>query len=238
MDYNMTESMRSLRTNLLFCGDDIKSVIITSTLPDEGKSTISMNIARSFAEMGRKTILIDADLRKSVVLSVNGIRLENRGTIFGLSHYLSGQKKLEEITYETEVENLHMIVAGPVVSNSTELLDKKYFNRMLERYREEYDMVIIDGSPLGLVIDSAVMAPKCDGTILVVEQGNADRKMIYSVKQQLNTAGANILGVVLNKVKSSTTGYYKRYYKKGYGYGYGHGYYRKDGEEDSYEAIK
>lgn len=217
MDYDMLESMRSLRTNLLFCGDGIKSVLVTSSLPDEGKSTISMNIARSFAEAGNNVALIDCDLRKSVMIGENGMRLVSGNSIYGLSHYLSGQKKLEEVLYETDIENMSLILSGPVVPNPTELLENHYFDKMMTYMTEKYDMVILDGSPLGLVIDSAVIAPKCDGTILVIEQGNASRKFIQGVKLQLEQSGAKIFGVVLNKVQKKTSRYYNKYYKDGYG---------------------
>lgn len=217
LDYGVTEGMRSLRTNISFCGDNIHSIVITSTVPDEGKSTLSMNLARALAEDGKKVILLDADLRKSVAVGRYGIRKEKKGTIYGLSHYLSGQKRLEDVIYGTSVEGLDMVIAGPVVPNPTEILGNHYFDEMLEQLKETYDMILVDGPPIGSVIDSAVIAAKCDGAILTIEQGRVSRRFIQNVKKQLETSGVKILGAVLNKVKRNSTGYYKEYYKAYYG---------------------
>ena len=218
LDYGITEAMRSLRTNISFCGDDIHSIVITSTVPDEGKSTLSMNLARAFTEDGKKVILLDADLRKSVLVGRYGLQKEKKGkTIFGLSHYLSGQKPLDQVIYETNIEGLDLVISGPVVPNPTEILVNHYFEEMLEKLKMKYDMILIDGPPIGSVIDSAVIAAKCDGAIMVIEQGKVSRHFVQNVKKQLESSGVNILGAVLNKVKRNSTGYYKEYYKAYYG---------------------
>lgn len=217
LDYGMTEAMRSLRTNISFCGDKIHAILLTSTVPDEGKSTISMNLARALVEDGKKVLLVDADLRKSVLVGRYGIRKENKGAFFGLSHYLSGQKNLDEVIYETNIEGLDLIISGPVVPNPTEILGNQYFDDMMSKMKLKYDMILVDGSPMGSVIDSAVIAAKCDGAILVIEQGKVSKRFIQSVKKQLETSGVKILGAVLNKVKRNSTGYYKEYYKAYYG---------------------
>lgn len=187
-DYGMTEAMRSLRTNISFCGDDIQTILLTSTMPDEGKSTIALNLARALAENNKKVLLLDADIRKSVMIGYNGIQKVGWGTIYGLSHYLTGQRKLDEVIYETNIENLYLIVSGPVVPNPTEILGNHYFGKMLQTLKSEYDMIIIDGAPIGSVIDSAVIAPKCDGAILVIEQGRASKRFIKNTKKQLEVS--------------------------------------------------
>lgn len=217
LDYGMTEAMRSLRTNISFCGDKIHSILITSTVPDEGKSSISMNLARAMAEDGKKVLLIDADMRKSVLVGRHGLHKEGKGAIYGLSHYLTGQKKLEEVVYETNCEGVDLVISGPTVPNPTEILGNQYFDEMMEKLEAQYDMILVDGPPVGLVIDSAVIASKCNGVIMVVEQGNVSRRFVQSAKKQLETSGAKILGAVLNKVKKNSTGYYKEYYKAYYG---------------------
>lgn len=217
LDYGMTESMRSLRTNISFCGDKIHSILLTSTVPDEGKSTLSMNLARALAEDGKKVLLIDVDLRKSVLVGRYGIQKEKIGTIYGLSHYLSGQKSLDEVVYETDMEGIDLIISGPVVPNPTEILGNQYFDDMMTKMKMKYDMILVDGTPIGSVIDSVVVAAKCDGAILVIEQGKVSRRFIQNVKKQLETSGVKILGAVLNKVKRNSTGYYKEYYKAYYG---------------------
>lgn len=221
-DYSFAESMRSLRTNLSFCGDDIKCILLTSTAPDEGKSTISLNLACSLAKDKKRVLLVDADLRKSVLVGRQGVRLEKGGILYGLSHYLSGQKKLDDIIYQTNQEGMDLIVAGPSMPNPTEMLGNHYFVELIEKARQIYDVIIVDGTPIGSVIDSVVVARECDGAILVVEQGNVSRKFIQRIKKQLENSGVRILGAVLNKVKISSKGYYyNEYYKPYYGE-YGH----------------
>lgn len=226
-DYGRREAMNSLRTNLQFCGDDKKVIMFTSCTPDEGKSTVTIELARSLSEDGKKTILIDADLRKSVL--VGRYRIHSDVEIFGLSHYLSGQKKLHEVIHETDIPNFDMIVAGPLAPNPTELLGKKYFGEMLEQLKETYDMVLIDCPPLGWVIDAAVVAPVCDGAILVVESNAISYRYLQEVKKQLELTGVQILGSVLNKVKAQSGGYYNRYYG-----GHYKGYYNKYGKYGKY----
>jgi capsular exopolysaccharide synthesis family protein len=218
LNYDTTEAMRSLRTNISFCGDDIQSILITSSEADEGKSETAMNLARAMAETGKKVVLVDTDLRKSVLVGKYGIHREDNEKIYGLSHYLAGQKNLDQVLYSTSIENLDLVVAGPSAPNPTELLNNHYFDEMMTTLRNSYDIILMDGSPLGLVIDSAIIATKCDGAIMVIEQGRVSRKFAFHVKKQLEKSGTRILGAVLNKVKRNSTGYYKKYYKGHYTY--------------------
>jgi capsular exopolysaccharide synthesis family protein len=218
LNYDMKEAFRTLRTNLLFCGDDVQAVLVTSSQPNEGKSQVTMNLAISLATSGKKVVLVDTDIRQSVIVGTRGIHREQLGKIYGLSHYLTGQKTLDQVLYATEIENFDIIVAGPSVPNPTEVLDNHFFDEMLTKLRSKYDIILLDAAPLGLVIDPAVMAPRCDGTILVIEQGKTSRKFIQDVKRQLDNSGVRILGAVLNKVEDNTPGYYKRYYKGDYSY--------------------
>jgi capsular exopolysaccharide synthesis family protein len=216
LNYDMREAFRNLRTNLLFCGDDVRTILVTSSQPSEGKSHVTMHMALSLAASGKKVVLVDADIRKSVIVGTRGIRREQLGKIYGLSHYLTGQKTLDQVLYATEIENFDMIIAGPSVPNPTEILDNHFFDEMLTKLRSRYDLIILDAPPLGLVIDPAVIAPKCDGAILVIEQGKISRKFVQNVKRQLENSGVRILGAVLNKVQENTSGYYKKYYKGDY----------------------
>ena len=118
--YTMKESLRALKTNLQFCGDDIRTILITSSVPNEGKSTVTMDLARSLTESGKSVLVIDSDMRKSVL--VGRLRAKSdSGEVLGLSHYLSGQKKLDEVLYATDIKRLFMIFAGPSVPNPTEI---------------------------------------------------------------------------------------------------------------------
>jgi capsular exopolysaccharide synthesis family protein len=221
------ESLRAIKTNIQFCGDDIKTIMFTSSLPDEGKSTIAYDLAVSFTDSGKKVLLLDTDMRGSVMVGHLQAKLEGGKKIAGLSHYLSGQKALEEVLYETTIPNLSVIFAGPSVPNPTEILDKQYFAYLIEYAREHFDYILIDCAPLGAVIDAAVVAKYCDGAVIVIAQGIAGSRMINNTKRQLEATGIKILGAIINKVKQEKHHYgkyYGRYYGKYYGRYYG-GYY-------------
>lgn len=230
-DYARREALNSLRTNLQFCGVDNKVIMFTSCTPNEGKSTVTVELARSLSEDGKKVILIDADLRKSVL--VGRYRLHADEEIYGLSHFLSGQKKKEDVVNQTDIANLDMIIAGPFAPNPTELLGRERFAALIANLRTEYDIVLIDCPPLGWVIDAAVIAPNCDGAILIVESGAISYRYLQEVKKQLEVTGVPILGAVLNKVKMEKGGYYNRYYA-----GHYKGYYNKYGKYGKYEKYE
>lgn len=213
LDYSANESYKQLRTNLLFCGEDKKVITITSCTPNEGKSNVSFNLATSLAESGKKVLLIDADLRKSVMVG----RTEVDGEIKGLSHYLSQQESLDNVIYATNVPRFHIIYAGKVPPNPAELLGGKHFKNLLKMVRDVYDYIIIDSPPLGSVIDSAVIAEECDGSVLVLESAAISYRFAQEVKDQLAKCNCPILGAVLNKVDMSKQGYYGKYYGKYYG---------------------
>lgn len=211
LDYSANESYKSLRTNLLFCGEDKKVIAITSCTPNEGKSTVSLNLALSLADSGKKVLFIDGDLRKSVLMG----RTEVEGDeIKGLSHLLSHQETIENVICSTNVPRFHIIYAGTYPPNPAELLGGKYFKRFLSAIRKVYDYVIIDTPPLGSVIDSAVIADECDGSIIVMESGIISYRFAQDVKEQLEKCNCPILGVILNKVDMSKQGYYGKYYGK------------------------
>jgi capsular exopolysaccharide synthesis family protein len=218
LDFRSNEAYKSLRTNIQFCGKDLKVICFTSCLPNEGKSSVSFNLAVSIAESGKKVIFIDADLRRSVIVG----RYKPDQAVIGLTHYLSGQNDLEEILYETNIENLDMIFTGPVSPNPTELLGNEYFEDLLKELRDEYEFVIIDTPPLGNVIDSAIVADHCDGVVLVIESDAISYKLAQKVMKQLEKGKCKILGAVLNKagVNNGQYQYYgkrnKKYYKKYY----------------------
>ena len=129
--YTMKESLRALKTNIQFCGDDIRTLLVTSSVPNEGKSTVALDLARSLTESGNRVLFIDTDMRKSVLAGRLRATAASGGEICGLSHYLSGQRRLEEVMYGTEIPGLFMIFAGPSVPNPTEILEKKYFQELL-----------------------------------------------------------------------------------------------------------
>lgn len=230
--YTMKESLRALKTNIQFCGDDVKAILVTSSIPNEGKSTVTENLARSLTESGKRVLLIDTDMRKSVLVGRLRARSMGGGEIFGLSHFLSGQKQLDEVLYATDIPKLFMVFAGPSVPNPTEILEKKYFKELIDFGKEHFDYVLLDCAPLGAAIDAAVIAKQCDGAMIVVGQGMASGRMVNNTKKQLELSGVRILGVVLNKVKMKKKGY-GSYYGGYYGSYYG-SYYER--EEDRKKA--
>lgn len=233
-DYNYNEAIKTLRTNLQFCGNGIRVIMMTSSLPDEGKSDIAFALASSLTQIGKRTLLIDADIRKSVLVS----RYQLEQEVCGLSQYLSGQKGLDEIVYATSVENLHVVFAGPYSPNPAELLEEELFANMVKQMREQYDYVIIDTPPMGNLIDGAIVARQCDGAVMVVESGAVSYRLEQRVKNQLDKSGCRILGVVLNKVdlEHSSYGYYGKYGK--YGKYSRYGKYGKYGKYDRYDKTE
>ena len=225
LDFKTKEAYKTLRTNVQFCGENVKVVSLTSCVPNEGKSMVAFNLAVSMAESGKKVLFVDADLRKSVLIG----RYKINKAIKGLTQYLSGVEELDQVKYTTNVPCLDMILSGPVPPNPAELLDSEKFAELVERARNEYDYVIIDTPPIGQVIDPAIVAQKTDGVILLVSQSNISYRYAQKQIEQLKKSGCRILGAVLNKVdpegKSSYYGgyygkYYRKYSKEGYGYGY------------------
>lgn len=222
--YSFLEEIKTLRTNIQFCGDDKRIIMITSCVPGEGKTETSIALANTLAEMDKKVLLIDADMRKSYMVS----RLSAQGITHGLSHMLSGQCSLDEAVYETNVSGLHIVFSGPVAPNPTELLETIRFENMLNTMRSVYDYIIIDCPPLGMVIDAAIVAKRCDGSILVIEAEGTKYRLAQNVKNKLMGTKIPILGVILNKVDyKKNRGYYSKYYGKRYvkrGYAGGYGY--------------
>lgn len=214
MSYEMTEEMKTLRTNIQFAGVDKKILMATSCLAGEGKSTTTYRMALTLAELGKKVLVIDADMRKSVMVKI----VDNGVVDYGLSHFLSGQCKLSDCVFSTNVKGLHVIFAGPVPPNPTELLDSNKFEEMVNAMSTVYDYVLIDAAPLGLVVDAAIIAKYCDGSIMVVTANNVKYRYAQEVKEKLEATGCPILGVVLNKVdRSKSSKYYGKYEKKYYG---------------------
>lgn len=213
LSYAVIEAYKSIRTNLFFCSRGKKAIAITSCTPNEGKSTVSLNLALSLAEAKKKVIFLDADLRNSALMS----KIVFSGGKFGMAHYLSGMVSLEEIICSTDCENLDVVLTGRFPPNPAELLGDQYFKNMINQLKEKYDYIIIDTPPVGSVIDSIVVAEACDGVIFVIENNAISYHFAQQVKEQLEKTGCPILGAILNRVDMAGNGY-GRYGKYG-GYG-------------------
>ena len=221
--YFVEEAYKTLRANIQFCGTDVKAIAVTSSHPNEGKSTVSMSLSKALAEAGRRVLFIDADLRKSVIMQ----RYANEAGIVGLSQYLSGQNEWDEVVCATQIEGLHVVFSGQFPANPVELLGSKAFASMIEEKTKVYDYVVVDTPPLGMVIDCAVIANVCDSAVIVIASEKTSIRRANMVKDQLTKSGVHILGVILNKVRSGRMHYHKRY-----------GRYGTNGSYKKYEATK
>lgn len=197
------EYYNAIRTNIQFSGANYKTIVLTSVQPGEGKSTTATNLAVSFARSGFKTLLIDADTRNSVLSGT----FKANGRVQGLTAYLSGHCGLLETICDTNVENLSVIPSGPFPPNPTSLLQNNHFKELMSNVRSWYDYVIIDSPPIGLVIDSAIIAQQCDASVVVTEVGVIKRKFLMRAVEQMKQSGAHFLGVILNKVNHKDTSY-------------------------------
>ena len=207
-DFFTQEAYKTLRTNLQFCGQDIQVVAITSCHENEGKTTVVLNLAQSLADLGKKVLVIDADMRKSVLAG----RHTNVKNPAGLSEALTGMVKLGDCVYGTQYKQMHIIFSGKYPPNPVELLSGRYFKAMLAETRKVYDYVLIDTPPLGRVIDAAVISPNCDGVIMVLAEKAVRFKQAKEVVEQLRKSGSKILGVVRNNVTTKRKGYASNYY--------------------------
>lgn len=197
------EYYNALCTNIQLSGDKLKVISVTSVNPGEGKSTTSINIAWSFARAGYKTLLIDGDIRNSVMSGV----FKSREKITGLTEFLSGTTDLSHGLCDTNIENLFVVQSGSVSPNPTALLQSKNFNDMIETLRKYFDYIIVDTAPIGFVIDAAIITQKCDASILVTATGETNKRDVQKAKQQLAQTGKLFLGVILNKLNISVDKY-------------------------------
>lgn len=214
LDYHSKEAYKTLRSNLAFAGENIRTVAITSCIPGDGKSSVSLRLALSLTEIGKKVLFVDADLRRSVLAGRHHITAKKNK---GLTHYLSGQCSLADALCETNVEGLYLLLTGLIPPNPSELLSGRLFSELLENGKDGYDYVIIDTPPLGSVIDAAIIARCCDGVAVVISADTVSYRFVQKVKAQLENAGGKVIGIILNKVKLKNRGYYGKYYGKYYG---------------------
>ena len=206
-DYFYEEAIKTLRTNVQFAGTRIRTIVLTSCYPNEGKSDIVFQLAAEMGKIGKRILILDADIRKSSFVK----RFQVKGKIAGLSQYLSGQCEMEDIIYNTNFTGVDMIFSGPVAPNPSELLGQETFTELLHGLRKKYDYVLIDTPPVANLIDAAVVAGRCDGAILVIESDLVSRKVAAKAKEQLEISGCRVLGAVLNKVDVRKNKYYSKY---------------------------
>lgn len=199
-----SEAYRSLRTNLIYALVDTppKVIVLTSPGPGEGKSTTCANLGVVLAQAGKRTLIFDCDLRKPVVHKFFGIH-----NLHGIVDLLAGQASLEEV-WQEPIEGLKVVSVGPIPPNPAELLDTQRFAQLLLAVQEEFDYVLIDASPVGLVSDPAILAAKGDGVLLVLDAQGTRKGAVRQAIRSLQAVGAKVLGMVMNNVEGSKGGYY------------------------------
>ncbi len=208
------EAFRSLRTNVDFASVDrpVRTLLVTSSIPGEGKTTTASNLAVVFAQAGKRVILVDGDLRKPGVHKI--LNLENTS---GLTTLLPADGPSPEAVWQaTEQENLRVITTGPLPPNPAELMASKRFRTVLERLTELADLVIIDSPPLQAVADAAILSAVTDGTLFVIDAGRTRRGAIRQGRETLAKADANVLGAVMNRLSERSQGEYYYYSYRGY----------------------
>lgn len=208
-----TEAYRVIRTSIQFAqaGKELKTLAVTSCIPNDGKSMTAANLAVVLTQAGKSVLLIDCDMRNPTVHK--NFNLSNK---VGLSSCISMGTALSDAVQKTSIEGLYALTGGVIPPNPSELLGSEQMKNVLQRAKEQYDYVLIDTPPVMPVTDALIVSRFVDGMILVIASAEIKVEMARDVKNQLQHAGANILGVVLNKVRSEHHGY-------GYGYYYYYG---------------
>ncbi|WP_297423421.1 CpsD/CapB family tyrosine-protein kinase [Clostridium sp.] len=203
----VSEAYRTLRTNVQYSSFDkeIKAIVVTSAEAAEGKSTVSGNLALSFAQNDKKVIIVDCDLRKPSMHK--NFKISN---LSGLSEVLIGKENLENVI-QSRNENLDILPSGKIPPNPSEMLSSIAMTKLIEKLKEKYDVVILDSAPLQAVTDAQILSTKADGTILVIRAQRTSRESVIEAKNLLTKVGANIIGTVLHAVENTRGKYYYYY---------------------------
>ena len=220
LPYSIEEAINRLRINVSFFGSDIRKIMIISSEPNEGKSFVAMSLWKQMALAKEKTILVDSDMRNSVMVDTYKIIRQDGRELWGMSHFLSDNKKLIDCVLSTDNEYADLLPNVKNIINPSMLLESNRFARLLDVLAERYRYVFLDAPPLGLVSDAERIGHLCDGAILTVRSGVTPKSIIRNSVSQLERAGCPILGVVLNRAGGGHGGYYKKYYGKYYGSDY------------------
>jgi capsular exopolysaccharide synthesis family protein len=210
----IAEAYRKVRTNLQFMNldHDLKKVLLTSVGPSEGKSSVTGNLGLALAEAGHHVLIVDSDFRKPKQHRFFGV-----SNIVGAMEVLLGEELVRDVIQKTTEENLDLLTTGQKPPNPSEILGSKRFVKMIDEIESEYDFILFDTPPVGMVTDAAVLSRMTDGVILVVAVGQEDVRGLERAQMQLKDIGAQILGVILNKVPTDEGGYYGYVYNQYYG---------------------
>ena len=208
----ISEQYRAIRTNIEYSNVDqnTKTILVTSSDKNEGKTTTVSNLAVSFANLNKKVLLIDCDLRNASIHKM--FRLNN---IYGLTDILAKDRAVDKCIQKTELENLYVLTAGSTPPNPAEILSSEKMKNLIEDLKNIYDYIFIDTPPIGLVTDAGVLSSFTDGVVLVVKSESVEKKYLEETKKKLDAVDARILGAILNSYKSEQKDYnYYSYYGK------------------------
>lgn len=212
------EAFKTLRTNLEFISsaNDVKSIVVTSALPEESKSTVSVNLAMSLADSGKSVVLVECDLRKPILRKYMKLGRNTRG----IASYLAGKAGINECIIDDIGYGISIMPVDFILPNPSELLNSEKMRVLVEELREKYDYVILDAPPVTVVTDAAVVGRMADGAILIVRSKFAPTNTVRLAKQRLEAVNVNVLGAVVTRFDIKKSGWQNGYKYKNYEYGY------------------
>ena len=212
LDYACSEALNTLCTNLSYCGREVRSILFTSRYEQEGKSGIAMNVMRTLAGYGKRVLLVDADLRCSTLARRYRFTYAQRENA-GLAQHLAGMCELQDVVYRTNLPGAFILPAGHEVLNSMQLLASYRYGEMMDALRDEFDIVLVDSPPAGLIVDAIEIARYCDGAVIVVEYNRGRVQDVADVAANLAKTGCKVMGAVMNGVNLKSFRNRKYYYR-------------------------
>lgn len=202
---------KTLLANIRFASVDrpVKSIVLTSSVPNEGKSTVAYNLAQAIASSGKRTLLVDCDMRRRALADMIGVHAR-----YGIYSVLSGQAELEDAAVSTPHRNLMLLDSEPHIPNPADILSSQRFRKLVAQMESDFDYVVIDTPPVGTFVDAAIIAALADATALVVRERFVKRAELQNAYDQLKKADANVIGVIMNMCAAESSEYYYAYYNK------------------------
>lgn len=202
---------KTLLANIRFASVDrpVKSIVLTSSVPNEGKSTVAYNLAQAIASSGKRTLIVECDMRRRSLADMVGARARH-----GIYAVLSGQVELDEALVATSHRNLFFLDSEPHIPNPADILSSQRFRKLVAQMESDFDYVVIDTPPVGTFVDAAIIATLADATALVVRERFVKRAELQNAYDQLKKADANVIGVIMNMCAAESSEYYYAYYNK------------------------
>lgn len=202
---------KTLLANIRFASVDrpVKSIVLTSSVPNEGKSTVAYNLAQAIASSGKRTLIVECDMRRRSLADMVGARARH-----GIYAVLSGQVELDEALVATSHRNLFFLDSEPHIPNPADILSSQRFRKLVAQMESDFDYVVIDTPPVGTFVDAAIIAALADATALVVRERFVKRAELQNAYDQLKKADANVIGVIMNMCEAESSEYYYAYYNK------------------------